>query len=133
MRRGLVLLACWLTWGGVPVRCDTSHKARTVLSFAKELNLSTDQRAKITQTLSDLRRQLVACQERNGSLQKALNELLRAQAPLSQVRQKFEEIAANEVEAKMADIGTARKIQEVLTAEQFERWKGIQVKNGSPR
>lgn len=102
------------------------------MSFSKELNLSKEQRGRITRALDELRRQLVACQERNASLQKGVNTLLRARAPLPQIRAKFEEIAANEVEAKMLDVSTARKIQEILTTEQFERWKAIQVRNGSP-
>ena len=37
------------------------------------------------------------------------------------------DISNNEVDAKMADVSTARKIQEVLTPEQFEKWKAIQI------
>lgn len=132
MARFLWLAACLLCLSG-PGRCDPPHKVQTVMSFSKELNLSRDQRGQITQALSDLRRQLVSCQERNAVLQKGVNSLLRARAPLAQIRVKFEEIAANEVEAKMIDVSTARKIQEILAPEQFERWKDIQVRNGSPR
>jgi len=65
-------------------------------------------------------------------LQKNLSQLLRAHAPLPEIRKKFEEISSNEVDAKMADVSTARQIQEILTPDQFERWKAIQIKQGAP-
>lgn len=131
MSRFLWLAACLLCLSG-PGRCDPPHKVQTVMSFSKELNLSKEQRGQITRALGDLRKQLISCQERNVSLQRGLNSLLRSHAPLPQIRTKFEEIAANEVEAKMVDVSTARKIQEILTPDQFERWKAIQVRNGAP-
>ena len=133
MARAVLLVACLLlSRAGLPVCAETPHKAKTVLSFSKELNLSTDQRAQIVRALKDLRTQLVQCQQRSASLQQGASDLLRSHAPLPQIRRKLEEIAGNEVEAKMVDISTARKIQEILTTEQFERWKAIQVKNGAP-
>lgn len=127
MVRALLLALCllWNSAGAEP------YKAKTVLSFSKELNLSADQRGQIGQALKELRNQLVQCQQRNATLQKAANDLLRAHAPLPQIRRKFEEMSAIEVDAKMVDISTARKIQEILTADQFERWKTIQAKNGA--
>ncbi|MFN8611523.1 MAG: hypothetical protein U0931_28510 [Vulcanimicrobiota bacterium] len=132
MRRALLGLACLLWLGAVPALGETPRKVKTVLSFSKELNLGTEQRAQISQALGDLRDQMLSCQQKNLALQKALSQLLRNHAPLPEIRKKFEEISANEVDAKMADVITARKIQDVLTPEQFENWKAIQVKQGAP-
>lgn len=131
MSRALWLVACLLCLSG-PGRCDPPHKVQTVITYSKELNLSKEQRGLISLALNRLRTQLVSCQERNTGLQKDVSSLMRARAPLAQIRVKFEQMADNEVEAKMADVSTARKIQELLTPEQFERWKAIQVRNGAP-
>jgi Spy/CpxP family protein refolding chaperone len=132
MRHGLLGLFCLLLLATGPVYSDPPHKVQTVLSFGKQLNLSSDQRTQIVEALDDLRKQMVSCQERNLALQKGLSQLLRNHAPLPEIRKKFEEIGNNEVDAKMADVSTARKIQEILTPEQFERWKAIQIKQGAP-
>lgn len=118
-----------LCLASTPVLADPPQKAKTVLSFATELNLSADQRKKLVDLLGGLRTQLVAGQERSVTLQRELNALLRSNAPLPQIRQKFEEIAKNEVDGKMADVSTARRVQEVLTTDQFEKWKAIQIKS----
>lgn len=132
MLRGLLALACLLALATGPAFGETPRKVQTVLSFSKQLNLSTEQRAQIVQALSGLRDQLASCRERNLVLQKNLSQLLRAHAPLPEIRKKFEEISSNEVDAKMADVSTARQIQEILTPDQFERWKAIQIKQGAP-
>lgn len=132
MLRGLPVLACLLALATGPAFGETPRKVQTVLSFSKQLNLSTEQRAQIVQALSGLRDQMASCRERNVVLQKSLSQLLRSHAPLPEIRKKFEEISSNEVDAKMADVSTARQIQEILTPDQFERWKAIQIKQGAP-
>ncbi|MBM3461039.1 MAG: hypothetical protein FJX76_02960 [Armatimonadetes bacterium] len=106
-----------------------TQKAKTIWDYSKELNLTDKQTTDMKAAFADLQTSVKSKAPQLQTLAKQLNDLLKSEAPLEQIKPKLAEIYAIRLDLHMADIATARKINAIMTKDQLAKWREIQQKN----
>lgn len=99
---------------------------KTMWDYQKELGLTDKQITDMKQAVTDLEKTVRAQQERLKPLDAQLNDQISKDAPIEQIRATLQSIAAIQIEIRLADVGTSRKINSILTADQLKKWREIQ-------
>lgn len=102
--------------------------AHTIFDYQKELGITEKQSADMKAALKDLAQRVQPIQAKLGDLNSQIGQDMEKEAPLPKIREKLLEFATLQVDMKMADIETARKINAILTREQLTKWRDIQSK-----
>ncbi|MBF0523207.1 MAG: Spy/CpxP family protein refolding chaperone [Candidatus Omnitrophica bacterium] len=102
--------------------------AKSIFDYQQELNLTDKQVESLKKSMADFRTQMSDFQQKMAALRQDLTAAIRDKAPIKDIRKKAEKIGSLQVDATMADIETSRKIEELLTPDQLNKWKVIQEK-----
>jgi len=98
---------------------------KTILDYKNELSL-TDSQVKNLQELANKTRQYVI-EKRKAliSLSSELNDLINKKADLKLIRNKLEQMAMLRVDITYSEIEAARRLENILTPSQMQKWKDI--------
>lgn len=102
------------------------QQIKTMWDYQKELGLSDKQISDLKAAVTDLEKSVRSQQERLKPLDAQLNDQISKEASLDQVRVTLQQIAAIQIEIRLADVSTSRKINSILTADQLKKWRDIQ-------
>ena len=106
----------------------TTKKVGTIFDYKKEIGLSDDQEAKMKTALNELNVAVNAGRTKINKLETEYRTLLEKDPSVPVARAKLQEIAAAQVDLRLTDLMTSRRITGVLTPDQLEKWRAIQVK-----
>ncbi len=98
---------------------------KTILDYKSELGL-TDSQVKSLQELSNRTRQYVLDKRKSMiTLRSELRDLAAKKADLKSIRNKLEQISAVQVDLLYIEFETARKLENILTPSQLQKWNNI--------
>jgi len=100
---------------------------KTLWDFQEELGLSDRQVQKMKSLLARFQSNLVAAQKRLCAAESQLKVAIDREAPIDQVREKLARIGSIQLEMRLEDVETSRKVNAVLTEDQLENWRKIQA------
>jgi len=136
MKRLLLALACFTAlssnvWAApaaqpAPATAPAGTPIKTLWDYQKELGLSDKQVADLKATVVDLEKFVREQQERLKPLDTQLNDQIGKEASLDQIKATLQQIAAVQIDIRVADVNTSRKINGILTADQLKKWRDIQ-------
>lgn len=101
---------------------------KTIFDYQKELGLTDKQLADIRAALKGLQDSLATLGQKLQVVDKEAAQAIQADAPLPQIRAKLQEVAAVQIDMRIADIDTSRKVNAILTKAQLAKWHEIQKK-----
>lgn len=115
-----------------PISKETASAAKppmkTIFDFQQEIGLSDRQIEDIKKIIEDLQKSFENKAKDLQEMREALTVMLKEKKDLKVIRKQFEKIAAIQVDSSIKDIDASRKIEAVMSKEQFGIWKDIQVK-----
>jgi hypothetical protein len=101
-------------------------KIKTIWDYEKELGLTAAQSKIMKDALGGLQKQLVGLRQQLLEAERQLKSLIEEEAPIEPINAKLQQISQIQVQIRLADIQTSRKINEVMEAEQLDKWRNIQ-------
>ena len=126
----LLAIIAW-TWS-VPVLADTppasGSKPQTIFDYKQQLNITDDQEKKMKAALNELQTAAKTANQNLNRLEGEYRKLISQDASIEKARAKLKEIAEAQVELRLADLRTSRKLTGVLKPEQMAKWKELQAK-----
>ena len=108
-----------------PAQAQTAP-GQTIFDYKADLNLSDKQEEDIRALLADLNKEVRLGQAKLTILNSELEDLIKTEGDLEQIRKKVKEAFDLQANVKFADIAATRKINRVLSPEQLKRWRSIQ-------
>jgi hypothetical protein len=102
--------------------------AKTIFDYQKDLKLSDKQVADIKALMSDLQKALADKAKDMKEMRQALVYMIKNKEDMKGIRKQLEKIAMMQVDNSCLDIETSRKVESVLTSDQWTKWKDIQIK-----
>ena len=102
-------------------------KAKTIFDFKAELKLTDEQEQKIKTILTDLNKDVQVKRARLVILNSEIEELLKKEGDLAEIKKKLDESFYIQSSIKYADIEASRSINKTLTPEQLKKWREIQA------
>lgn len=106
---------------------------KTIVDCRAELGLSDAQVEKIKAVLDDFQKQLGGSRAALNRAYQDLGRLLADGASLEAIRAKYQQIGALELEVRMLDVTTSRRVESAMTAEQLKHWKTMQQAARAPK
>lgn len=103
-------------------------KPQMIWEYQKELGLSAKQQADMRAAVAALRQQVNAKQPKLQSTTTEVQHLIAGDAPIPVIRAKLHDLASLQIDLKVADIETARKINALMTPRQLAKWHDIQAR-----
>jgi Spy/CpxP family protein refolding chaperone len=105
-----------------------AKKTNTIFDYKKDLDLTDSQEAKMKEALKELSSSVTAGRSKISALEAEYRKLLESEPSIEKARQKLQQIANAQVELRVVDLQTSRKITGTLKPEQLKKWREIQVK-----
>jgi hypothetical protein len=102
---------------------------KTIFDFQSQLNLTNTQMTEMKKDLEHFQKRLIEDRAKFQLAAISLQSLIKKQAPISSIKIKLKKEASLQIDMKLADIETARKIEGVLTPGQLKKWRQIQKEN----
>ncbi len=102
-------------------------KVKTIFDFKTELKLTDEQEQRIKTILTDLNKDVQVKRARLVILNSEIQDLLKKEGDLSEIKKKLDESFSIQSSIKYADIEASRNINKTLTPEQLKKWKEIQA------
>lgn len=99
---------------------------KTIFDFKAELRLTDTQEKDIRQVLADLTRELQLEKARYMIATIELQDLVMQEVDLGQIRKGLDQEAGLRASMTYADIAATRKINQVLSPDQLQKWRTIQ-------
>jgi len=112
-----------------PVQGKQQVAVKTIWDFQTELGLTERQKSEIKASVSQLNTKIKGQRQRLAAASNRVNQLIKDNASIEVIRGKLHEVANLQIELKIADIETARKINTILTPQQLAKWRDIQKKS----
>jgi Spy/CpxP family protein refolding chaperone len=109
-----------------PPNPPTPQTIKTIFDYKTDLKLTDEQDRHIRQILLDLNRELQLEQAKHTIAVYELQEFIKKEADLDQIRAALDREAAIRAAITYADIAATRKINKVLLPEQLAQWRSIQ-------
>ncbi len=109
------------------------QNVRMIWDYKTELGLTDEQVAGIKDAITGFQKEVVELRAKFQVVEIDLQNLIQKKADLPTVKAKLQESAAIQVDLRLADIETARKIDDILSPEQAKRWREIQQKEMNAR
>lgn len=100
---------------------------RTLWSYDKELGLSPQQITTLKAAVKYMADRILTLRVQQNAQQKAVADLIKADADAAQIRVKARQLLETELELRMLDIETAQKMKRALTPGQLTKWRAIQA------
>jgi len=101
---------------------------KTIFDYSRELGLTDQQTADLKAAIKALQDTVAVTRPRLQAAGKQLNMMIATEAPIDEIRARLVEYHTLQIDLKLADVTTARKINAILTKEQLAKWRDIQVK-----
>jgi hypothetical protein len=115
-----------LAWSLAYSQTANPQTVKTIFDFKTELNLSDVQEKQIKQILVDLNRELQLEKAKHTIASIELQDLIKKEADLEQIRKALDQEASLRASMTYADIAATRNINKVLSSEQLQKWRHIQ-------
>lgn len=103
-------------------------KSNTIFDYKKDLDLSDAQEAKMKEALKELNTSVTAGKSKISALEAEYRKLLESEPSIDKARAKLQQIANAQVDLRVVDLQTSRKITGTLKPEQLKKWREIQAK-----
>lgn len=110
-----------------------SSQVKGVWDYKTELELSDKQVVDLRGAAQAFEAVLSKAETKLKQLNEKLVGQLNEEAPLEQIKVTLEEIAAVQIEVRLADVRTLRTMNRILSAAQLARWHRIQQSAGDKR
>lgn len=130
LRMGLAGLAITLLVAGGPAYPQTAPQpaqGKTIFDFKADLKLTDKQEKDIREVLTDLNKELQVTRAKMTILSFELEDLLKKEANLEQIKKNLKDQADLQANLRYADVVATRGVNKVLTPDQLTRWKSIQA------
>ena len=102
--------------------------AKTIFDYQKDLGLSDKQVTDIKALMSDLQKTLSDKAKEMLAMRQTLVDMMKNKEDMAVIRKQLEKIAQLQVDNSCLDIETSRKVEGILTKDQWTKWKDIQTK-----
>ncbi len=100
----------------------------SIFKYKKELAITDQQEANLRSIISKIQDTLKAKTEELNKHRTELNKMLEDKADLAKIKEKLHAIARIQADATYEDIAGIRAIETELTADQMNKWRGMQEK-----
>src|SRR5262245_60389268 len=121
-----VVLLGLLAWSLAYSQTANPQTVKTIFDFKADLNLSDAQEKQIKQILVDLNRELQLEKAKHTIASIELQDLIKKEADLEQIRKALDQEASLRASMTYADIVATRNINKVLSPDQLQKWRHIQ-------
>jgi len=111
----------------VPMRPPPAS-VKMIWDYKQDIGLTDTQLDEIHQSYNEFQKQLIQLRSKIQVSQLDLQDLLDKKADLTVIKDKLTEIAGLQVDYQLLDISTSRKIEGILTPDQYKKWRAILVK-----
>jgi hypothetical protein len=101
-------------------------RVRTIWDYKKELGLTDQQSQEMKEAVKILQKDIAAHREKLVAAEQQLRAMIDEESSFDQIRSKLQRIATIQVDMRLADIQTSRRVNDVLKTEQLDRWHDIQ-------
>lgn len=108
-------------------QAQSKGKAKTIFDFKAELKLTDEQEQKIKTILTNLNKDVQVKRARLVILNSEIEELLKKEGDLAEIKKKLDEFYSIQSSIKYADIEASRNINKSLTPVQLNKWREIQA------
>ena len=105
---------------------------KTIFSFKDELGLSDEQENKIKAILFDSQNLIKSYRNTLNILGAELAQMIDRKEEMELIKNKLQEISEIKVEISYCDIEVARKINDLLTPTQLQKWEDIKRASSQP-
>ena len=109
-----------------------ARRTHSLFEYQKELGLTDDQITRMKAAVQSLQEKLVDLAKSEDQAGSEVHELVLSNADMKLIRAKLHVVADIEVERQASDIETSRAISQVMTPDQQEKWRAIQVRLSRP-
>lgn len=99
---------------------------KTIFDYQKEIGMSDKQVEDMKALMANFQKILAEKSTQLVNLRQELAAMIEAKKDIASIRKQLQKIADIQVDASIFDVETSRKIDAVLTPEQFGKWKGLQ-------
>jgi len=104
---------------------------KMIWDYKEQLELSDNQITGIKEAMHNFEQDILRLRSKLQTNELELQDLIQKKADLDNIKQKLNTSAAIQVDMRMDDIMTARKIDTILSPNQLNIWKEIQAKEAS--
>jgi len=111
-----------------PVEPPAQRSVKTLVDYKDELGLSEEQVSTIRAALANYAATLKEQRAALSGYEKEYSELVKSQAPLSEIKSKLRQATDARFNLRYADVLTSRLVTEALSEEQMAKWREIQSK-----
>lgn len=110
---------------------QTPGTVKMIWDYKDQLGLSDSQVSDIKDTINGFQKNVIQFRSKLQVTELDIQDLLQKKADLTAIKTKLSESAEIQVDLRMADIETARKIDSILTPDQIKKWRAIQKKEAT--
>jgi uncharacterized membrane protein len=110
-----------------------AERIKTIFDYKQELNLTDRQEQDIKTILTDLNKEVRITRAKLTLIEVEINDLIKQEGDLEQIRKKLKDAAEIQVALKMADIAGTRKIHKTLSPDQLKKWRELQASAAKPQ
>ena len=103
------------------------NAVKTIFDYKSELRLTDDQEQRMRQILVNLNKELQVERAKLTILSYDLDELIRKEADLDQIKRTLHQEADLRASIAYADLAAGRQINGTLTSDQLNKWRQIQT------
>jgi hypothetical protein len=130
----VALAAIFLMIGfGAAFAQQEGQQGKTIFDYKSDLKLTDDQVKKMRELLGDLDKEVKVYRAKLTLIDVDLQNLMEKEGDMSDLRKKIKEAYDIQASIKIADIETARKINQVLKPDQLKKWREIQQEAGAKK
>lgn len=122
-----ILSVCNNTFAQDAGQAQSKGEAKTIFDFKAELKLTDEQEQKIKTILTNLNKDVQVKRARLVILNSEIEELLKKEGDLAEIKKKLDEFYSIQSFIKCADIEASRNINKSLTLVQLNKWREIQA------
>ena len=130
---GMLGFAGASAWAQGKATAPQPTSVKTIWDYKTQLGLSSTQVNDMKAALRDFQKQLITLRASLQVSELNLQDLLQKHADLDTVKTQLQKSADIQVDMRIADVETARKIEGVLTPDQLTKWRAIQKAAKSAR
>lgn len=106
---------------------------KMIWDYKEDIGLTDAQVTAIKEAISAFQKEVVRLRSKLQVVELDVQDLIQKKGKITLIKTKLKESADLQVEVRLADIETARKIDGILSAEQTKKWKEIQKREVSRR
>lgn len=111
-----------------PAQTDSEKRPKMLWDYQKELEISDNQMAGIKEAITEFEGNLAEMRSKLQTVELDLQDLIDKKADVNLIKKKLSESAILQIEIRLAEILTSRKIDSMLSPTQMKMWKEIRAK-----